>query len=431
MVTFGSSAAECMTGCDGAPYVAAPFEAKAANVRMQATKRLKLLLLTDSFLPHAGGSREYYFNAYRNLVELGESEVTVLTKKIPGWEKFDEESCTETFRIHRSFKPLNSWKWYELPKGILPLLTTVWYVMRESPAILHAGDLYPQGVIAMTLKQICGLPYVVYCHGEEIPQINRFRYQPRIRDRIYKNADAVIAASEFTRQNLLGLGVPEERIHKIIPGVVSERFATARMLRDPRTIHGLEGKNIILTVARLIPRKGHRVVLQAMAELANEIPNVHYLIVGRGSEESSLREAAQELGLSEKVTFSGYVPEDQLVDYYHACDIMVMPNCEAANGDVEGFGIVFLEANAAGKPVIGGNTGGAAEAIEDGITGFLVNPNSPRDVALALKRLLLDRGLRQKMGAAGAERVRKEFNWKTRAEALSKLNRSILHIGSS
>src|ERR1700730_720478 len=102
---------------------------------------MKILMLTDSFLPHAGGSREYYNNIYQQLVALGDSEVTILTKKIPGWKEFDRGASKEFFQIKRRFKPLASWKYHELPKGLGPFMSAAWHALRYSPAIVHAGDL--------------------------------------------------------------------------------------------------------------------------------------------------------------------------------------------------------------------------------------------------------------------------------------------------
>jgi phosphatidyl-myo-inositol dimannoside synthase len=391
-----------------------------------ADERTRVLLLTDSFLPHAGGSREYYNNIYRKLVDLGDSEVTILTKKIPGWEEFDRVASTEFFQIKRRYRPLGSWKYKELPKGLGPFVDAAWHAVRYSPAIIHAGDLYPPGVTAMILKKLFGLPYVVYCHGEEIPQLDRFKYQPLIRNRIYLNADTVIAASEFTRNNLMKLGVPEGRICKIVPGVNSTRFRPMARRADLIERYGLQGKTIILTVARLVPRKGHQAAIEAFAKVCNEFPEAHYLIVGRGQEEPRLRQMVLDAGLNERVTFAGYVAAEQLPDIYNLCDIMLMANRQEEDGDVEGFGIVFLEANAVGKPVIGGRTGGAAEAIADGATGFLVNPDDPQEIAGIMRRLLGDPGLREKLGTAGVRRVRSDFSWEARAKILSRVNLEIL-----
>jgi phosphatidyl-myo-inositol dimannoside synthase len=386
----------------------------------------KVLVLTDSFLPHAGGSREYYNNIYRALVELGSSEVTILTKKIPGSQKFDDLASSALFRIRRQFRPLRSWKYSELPKGVGPFAQALWYVLRYSPEIVHAGDLYPQGLTAMMLKKLLALPYIIYCHGEEITQTDRYRYQPKVRDRIYKNANAVVANSEFARHNLLRIGVDPHRICKITPGVDAKRFRPGAPNIELLRRYGLERKTVILTVARLVPRKGHRVALEAFASVCGQFPDAHYLIVGTGPEEVRLRQFVRQFGLEGRVTFAGFVSSDDLPDFYNICDVMLLINRQEADGDVEGFGIVFLEANAAGKAVIGGRSGGAAEAIIDGTTGYLVNPENPTEVGNILRQLLSDSSLRERMGAAGARRACIEFTWMERGRMLEGLNREVV-----
>jgi phosphatidylinositol alpha-1,6-mannosyltransferase len=396
------------------------------NENVHSTLRTKVLLLTDSFLPHGGGSREYYNNIYRSLVHLGDSEVVILTKKVPGWREFDKQASSAHFRIRRSLRPLNSWKYRELPKGVGSFFQTLWYVLRHRPQIIHAGDLYPQGLTALILKNILGLPYVAYCHGEEITQTDRYRYQPRVRNRIYRMADAVVANSEFARRNLLRIGVSAERIYKITPGVDTSRFFPGPPATGLVERYGLSGKTVILTVARMVPRKGHRIALQAFAQICDRFPNAHYIIAGTGPEESHLREFVQRLEIEDRVTFAGFVPCERLPDLYKLCDIMLLTNREEADGDVEGFGIVFLEANATGKAVIGGRSGGAVEAVVNGTTGLLVDPDDVAEVSQALEKLILNKALRTWMGAAGALRARNEFAWTDRGRMLRELNCRVL-----
>jgi phosphatidyl-myo-inositol dimannoside synthase len=391
----------------------------------------RVLLLTDSFPPHAGGSREYYFNIFRELVALGESEVTILTKKVPGWEEFDRAASSTKFRIIRRFKPLVDLKLKELPRGVFPFLHTLWRIAQERPEVIHAGDLYPQGFIALFAKKAFGIPYVVYCHGEEVTQMDRYRYQPRVRDLIYRSADAVVANSDFACSLLCRIGVAKERIHKINPGVDAARFAPTGKSKTLRRDYGLEGKRIILTVARLVPRKGHRAALEAFAEVSREFPDAHYVIVGTGPEAERLKQLARDRGLEASVTFAGFVPAEKLPEFYGFCDLMLLANREEADGDVEGFGIVFLEANAAGKPVIGGRTGGAVEAVQDEVTGLLVDPDDPGRLTAALRRLLSNAELRERLGRAGLQRVNLEFNWRSKALALAAVNLQILHGGHS
>ncbi|NLB96282.1 MAG: glycosyltransferase, partial [Armatimonadetes bacterium] len=183
---------------------------------------------------------------------------------------------------------------------------------------------------------------------------------------------------------------------------------------------------VLVTVSRLLERKGHDVVLRALPRIAAAVPEVAYLVAGTGPREPVLRRLAGELGVAERVVFAGRVPDEELADYYGAADVFIHPNRELPNGDVEGFGIVFLEANAAGKPVIGGNSGGTPDAVVDGVTGFLIDPNDVDAVADAAIRLLTDRDLARKLGEQGRERARTEFTWERAVERLRALNRKVV-----
>jgi phosphatidylinositol alpha-1,6-mannosyltransferase len=386
---------------------------------------MKILMLTDSFLPHAGGSREYYYNLYRYLAEFEDTRVTIATKKVPGWEEFDRRVSSDSFRIVRWLKPLSTWRLHELPKGLGPFLQAAWNVYKEKPEMVHAGDLYPQAVSALILKKTTGLPYLAYCHGEDIALTDRYKYQPRVRDKIYLGADAVVANAEFARQSLLRIGVPESRIVKITPGVDLERFSPRPAREDLIEKWNLKGKKVVLTVARLVSRKGHDLVLRAIARLTKELPDAVYLIVGHGPEEQRLQKLAAELGIMDSVRFAGRIPEELLPDCYSLCDVFAMLNREEANGDLEGFGMVFLEANAAGKPVIGGRSGGTADAILEGKTGFRVDANQLDELTATLRMLLTDANLRRQLGTAGRDRVEREFQWRDRARKLHDVSMEI------
>jgi len=380
---------------------------------------MRILLLTDYYLPHAGGARVYYHNLYRPLArELG-NDVHILTKKVAGWREFDRAESGGLLRISRSFTPLPSYGYRELPKIAFPFVGALSEVIRRPPDILHFGDLYPPGVISLCLKELTGIPYVAYCHGEEITQTDLRRYQPRVRDAIYRNAAVVVAASAYARAQLQRIGIPDSRIRTITPGVDSERFRPRQPSANLVRRCGAAGRRVLLTVSRLVPRKGHRAVMQAVARLRAGMPDLLYVMVGMGPEEASLRKAAAELGIEDAVHFAGFVPESELPDYYNLCEVFVMPNSEeTATGDVEGFGMVFLEANAAGKPVIGGRSGGTAESIPDGVTGFRVDPADIDELALRLRELLAGKDLRRKLGNQGLERCRTGFSWTSRAKML-------------
>lgn len=399
---------------------------EAGVIKSQNIEGMRIALLADSFLPHAGGSRVYYYHIYKHLVAEFRDRVTVLTGKVPGWEQFDRRESTESFKIIRRFKPLPNWKYHQLPKIVFPLGEAIRLVRNDNVDLIHCGDLYPQGVIGLGLKCLLGIPYLVFCHGEEITQTDRRRYQPYVRDRVYQRADGVVAANEFGVSNLRRIGVAEDRIHKITPGVQCENFRPQPREPDLVDRFSLSGKVTLLTVGRLVPRKGHDVVLAALARILNEVPNVRYLIVGKGPERARLEALARELAIRDVVEFVGSVSDDKLPQFYNLCDVFVMPNRFESDGDIEGFGMVFLEASATCKPVVAGRTGGTAEAILDGVTGFLVDPQDVDELSAALKKLILNPALRYEMGSAGRRRAQTEFCWQPRAHDLRRLSSEIL-----
>jgi phosphatidylinositol alpha-1,6-mannosyltransferase len=383
--------------------------------------KVRSLLLADSFLPHRGGSRTYYYQLYK---DWAPDQVTVLTKKVPGWQEFDARESTDHFRIIRRFRPVPSSRYSELPKAVLPLLHAAARTHVEHVDVLHSGDLFPQGITALLLRRLRALPYIAFCHGEEVSQTDRFRYQPTIRNRIYLSADAVIANADYACRRLREIGVPADRIHKITPGVDCDVFSPGTPNPELQERHRLSKCFVLLTVARLIPRKGHDMVLKAVARLAGEFPYLHYLIVGTGPEELKLRDLASALGISQRVTFAGFVSDDQLPDCYRMSNVLIMPNREQ-NNDLEGFGISFLEASATGKPVIGGRSGGTSEAVSHGISGELIDGTDLKQLVAAIRAFLVEPGKAEAMGRAGRTRAQLEFDWKIRAQQLRYITRDV------
>jgi phosphatidyl-myo-inositol dimannoside synthase len=384
---------------------------------------MRIALLTDEFLPHAGGSRFYYYNLFKRISTMGD-EVTVLTSKVPGWQEFDNKEQTKCFTIKRNFKSLRDLSYSQLPKIFGPMLISVFFSALHRPDVLHSGDLYPPGVIAIMLKKLFGIPFVAYCHGEDITLTDERRFQPRLRNMIYHSANAIIANGEFAVQNLLRIGIEREKIHKITPGLDVSLFYLDTADTGLRRRYAIDGELVLMTVARLVSRKGHSRVIRALADLTPDVPSFKYVIVGRGPLEAELRALTIERNLQDRVIFAGFVADDQLNHHYNLADVVVMPNT-GDDGDVEGFGMVFLEANAAGKPVIGGRSGGTAEAILDKETGFLVDPSDDQELRDALYTLLTDGELRRRMGLAGLRRAQTEFSWESRAAELRAISHAV------
>ena len=381
------------------------------------------LLLTDAFLPHAGGSRIYYYNLYSRLVQEHGERVTVLTRKFPGWQAFDSQ-LPVGLRIRRFGRRSDHVRVTQWPKLLPYFARTLQLWCFEHGDIIHTGDLFPAGICGALLNRLARIPYLTFCHGEEIPQSQGYRYQPHVRDWIYRNAAVVVANSKFTREKLVEIGIDGSKIHVITPAVDWEHLKPEA--KDPDVVrrYNLEDKVVLLTVGRLVRRKGQEMVLAALARLRNR-DSVRYIIAGTGEDEQRLKNLTIQLGLGDVVVFTGYVAEDNIPRLFHSCDVFVMPNYQLPSGDLEGFGMVFLEASAAGKPVIAGKSGGTGDSVQDGVTGFLVDPLNPEQLLGRIEQLLTNAELRRTMGCAGRMWACTEFDWKTRAAALHKLNLSI------
>jgi phosphatidylinositol alpha-1,6-mannosyltransferase len=234
-------------------------------------------------------------------------------------------------------------------------------------------------------------------------------------------ARSVVTVSRFTRGLLTRAGVPEECIAIVHPGVNLERF---RATADPEPAirrFGLGGKRVLLTVGRLDPSeqyKGHDVVIRALRRIIAAVPNVVYVIAGGGDDRGRLERLAADEGVAEHVLFTGFVEDELLPSLYAACDCYVMLSGGPEAGGFEGFGIVYLEAAAVGKPAIASEFGGAAEAVLHEKTGLLVPPGDTAAAVEATVRLLSDDDLRRRLGEAARARAESEFGWPRQAARL-------------
>lgn len=276
------------------------------------------------------------------------------------------------------------------------------------------------------------MPLVNYLHGEELtmrvsprllmPHMRRWQMQS------IRQAELNVAVSAYTAgltQKLAGAAI--ERIAVLPNFVDTKRFRVSGRRQELRARLGWETRRVILTLARLEPRKGIDQALRAMAQLQREdkLPTEWiYVIAGRGKEQPALERLSRELGIAERVAFRGFVPDDEVAELYEAADVFLQPNREI-DGDTEGFGIVFLEASACGLPVIGGIAGGTADAIEEGVSGFRVDGESVEAIAQALRRLTGDAELRERLGAQGAARVAADF---TVEQAAAQFNGMLMDV---
>lgn len=250
-------------------------------------------------------------------------------------------------------------------------------------------------------------------HGEDIPVI-KLKSSSLFRWLILKSRR--ICNSRFTLNRLNNFLGQDLECFVAYPGVEDKYFFNDENIASAKARYDIQGEKVLYTVGRLDKRKGHDLVIRALPEIIRKFPDVIYLIAGTGPNLDSLKKDVEEYGLKDFVRFLGFVPEDEITDLHKAGDIFVMPNRILDDGDTEGFGIVFLEASASGKPVVGGRAGGAVEAVEDGVTGYIVDPYEPNELVEKVTYLLANPDKAEAMGKEGKKKAWNRFRWPVLAE---------------
>lgn len=379
-------------------------------VRREPVKRL--LILAYDFKPSLGGIAELTHQLASHLHGRGYS-VHVVARPLPGDRQFD---CTVPYSVYRgSHWEESAWRrWQYLSSE----------VDRWDPDIIFSNVLGSGSVLGALLSRQKNRRFLISAHGMDLsrhaPDGGLFSTGLRsLRQWIsYRGADRVLCHCSRAREILTARKVDPARLCLLFPGI-SRDFLEATPGNRVETCRrwGLEEKRIILTLCRLVERKGIHLMLEAFARMAPRHPDLVYLIAGDGPYRSALGRLAHRLDIESRVIFAGPVSETEKLACYDAADLFAMPNLDLG-GDCEGFGLVFLEAAARGLAAIGGRAGGVSDAIADGETGLLVEPGDVDDLTAALEGLLSDPDRRHKMGMEARRRVAEHFTWEKTVEDL-------------
>ncbi len=374
----------------------------------------KTLLVTIDFPPMIGGVANYWANLNKNLPS---EDIVVLAPEYDGSHGFD---IHQNYLIYR--KNLISkikWLW---PKW-LPLLYFMYRLIKaEKVERVIVGQILPVGTAAYILHKFLKFDYIVSAHGMDVktPEVGSRKY--KIMKKVLNKACHVISNSQFTKGAIEKLGVPAKKISIVYPCPNIQAIEIDPVLQeDIVKQYDLEDKKVLLTVGRLVERKGHDRVIQSLVKVVQRFPDLRYIIIGKGSNLSNLKYLVKRLRLKKHVIFLERVDDDELQIFYDLANVFIMTSRELSCGDVEGFGIVYLEANNFKKPVIAGRTGGAIEAVEHEVNGLLVNPDDFRHIAKAITKLFKHRDYAQQLGEKGFERNQNRFCWPVQAEKLERI----------
>jgi phosphatidylinositol alpha-1,6-mannosyltransferase len=375
----------------------------------------RILLVTNDFPPRPGGIQSYLQNLVGELVKTGTHTLTVYAPKWKGCEAFDVEAAQSSYDVVRHPTTLM------VPEPSVAMrmrrliadrdVDTVWFGAAAPLALLtplarHAGA---SRVIAST-------------HGHEVGWSMLPLARTALR-RIGNDTDVVTFVSHYTRDRFASAFGPRAALEHLAPGVDTDRFEPNSVARaELRARYRVGERPVILCLSRLVPRKGQDMLIRALPAIRQRIDGAALVIVGGGPYRTTLHRLAHEFGVAEHVVFTDGVPGEELPAHHAMADVFAMPcRTRGAGLDVEGLGIVYLEASASGVPVVAGRSGGAPESVIDGETGLVVDGWDVGAIAAAVGDLLADPDRAAHMGAAGRRWVVDNWQWRTKAQRLGEL----------
>ncbi|MCP3817406.1 glycosyltransferase family 4 protein [Streptomyces sp. A3M-1-3] len=381
----------------------------------------KTLIVTNDFPPRPGGIQAFLHNM---ALRLDPEQLVVYAST---WKRGHEGAeATAAFDAEQPFTVVRDRTTMLLPS---PRVTrqAVQLLREHGCESVWFGAAAPLGLMAPALRRAGAKRLVATTHGHEAGWAQLPASRQLLR-RIGEGTDTITYLGEYTRSRIAGALTPgaAARMVQLPPGVDEKTFHPGSGGDAVRERLGLAARPVVVCVSRLVPRKGQDTLIRAMPRILAQVPDAVLLVVGGGPYAKDLRKLAAETGVADSVHFTGPVPWEELPAHFGAGDVFAMP-CRTRRGglDVEGLGIVYLEASATGLPVVAGDSGGAPDAVLDGETGWVVPGGPPavaaRESADRIVTLLQDPELRRRMGERGREWVEEKWRWDLLAENLKAL----------
>ena len=372
----------------------------------EAKTHMKFLLITPFYRPGVGGSARLLQDITDHINATGH-RMDVLTygdSRSSENREFDEKQTYKIFRIRpQSGAGMSS---------LIMFFTLLRLMMIGRYDRILSGVAFPSAVLAYAVSKLLGTPYFVYSYAEDVTCVKDSERKKTFLARALNHARQILVISKFTVNEIKALGVSDRNITLMPPGIEVSRYqgVSGQSIAAMRARFHLQDKRILLTLARLTTRKGHDNIIKALPRICAQYPDLHYLIIGYGDPEPLLTLASAE-GIRDRVTIVDHVTDAELPIVFHMCDIFAMVSRWDPNSrEVEGFGIVYLEAAACGKPCVAGSHGGCPDAVADKVTGFIVDPTSVKEIECALSALMSDPEASRTMGEEARKRVTNDFD---------------------
>jgi phosphatidyl-myo-inositol dimannoside synthase len=375
----------------------------------------RVLLVTNDFPPRRGGIQSYLAELVTRLAATGEHTMTVYAPQWKGADAFDAQTAGYQVVRHPGTLMLPVAGVDERMRRLIAEhdIDTVWF-----------GAAAPLGLLAQRARQAGATRVLASTHGHEVGW-SMLPVARSVLRRIGDDSDVVTFVSRYTRARFASAFGPEAALEHLPPGVDIDRFRPDPASRaELRARYRLGQRPTVVCLSRLVPRKGQDMLIRALPAIRQRVDGAALVIAGGGPYLATLRRLAERFRVSEHVTFTGGIPAAELPAYHAMADVFAMPcRTRGAGLDVEGLGIVFLEASASGVPVIAGCSGGAPETVRHNKTGLLVDGRSVNLIVDAVTELLADPDRAATMGAAGRDWVTAQWQWDTLAGRLSELMR--------
>ena len=407
---------------------------------------MKILVLTTTFPRWEHDMRPAFVYELSKRLEQSGLEIVVLAPHCDGAKQFEILDGMKIYR-YRYFFPTKYQK-LVYDGGILPnikkstlakvqipflliseIISTLKIIRKEKIEIIHSHWIIPNGLAGAIGKILFNIPHITTAHAGDVFTIQKSGMLQMAGSFVLSNAELITANSVFTKKSILSINSSVDNKIRIIPMGVDEcRFCKKDRIRAGEPT---ESSRIILSIGRIVEKKGLKYLIMAMQEIIKRYPDMTLFIGGDGPEKKQLIQLCSELNLEKNVIFLGFVAPEKIAELYASSDIFILPSIETKDGDTEGLGVVLLEAMACGVPVIGSNLGGITDIIEDNKTGLLTRPGDPDDIARKILSLISDKELRTTLSKNAITLVNEKFSWNIVSKQFSEAFQDSIKFGKN
>ncbi len=363
---------------------------------------MKTLIITLEYPPQIGGIASYTYNLAKHLPP---EDVVVYAPKMTGDADIDKKNPWKTIRA----KPYFIFLWPQW----LRMLWQVWQLVdKEKIGQIYVHHALPAGYVAYLIKKFKHIPYVIFFHGTDLTVgVKNKKHKLK---KVCLGADKIIVNSEFMKHQFMAQFEDIKKEITVIypcPDQIFFNRVSEADIKKLKSQLALEGKKVIITVARMTEGKGYPHLIRLLPKILEKVPNLVWLMIGDGPKKDQIIKSIQKNYLQNVTRFIGFVPYTELPKYYQLADAFVLLTHSDDTSGQEAWGTSFIEAAASGLPAIAGRSGGVEEAVQNMVTGLLVDVYQDQTIVSAISELLRESAFAKQMGAAGRERAMNEFVW--------------------